>query len=60
MIGSIAEPPAATRSTAATNSLTSLMRSLSRYPTPSAESASSRIARPSSTYCDSTSTPMEG
>ena len=36
------------------------MRSLSRYPTPSAESASSFIASPSSTYCESTSTPTEG
>ena len=30
MIGSIAEPPSATRRTAATNSSTSLIRSLSR------------------------------
>ena len=60
MIGSIAEPPSATRRTAATKSLTSLIRSFNRYPTPSAESASSFIASPTSTYCDSTSTPVAG
>ena len=60
MIGSIAEPPSATRSTAATNSLTSLIRSLSRYPAPSAESARSFIARPTSTYCERTRTPTVG
>ena len=57
MIGSIAEPPSAIRRTAATKSGTSLIRSLSRYPAPSAVSAKSLSARPTSTYCDSTSTP---
>ena len=60
MIGSIAEPPSAIRRTAATKSGTSLIRSLSRYPAPSAVSAKSLSARPTSTYCDSTSTPTSG
>ena len=37
-------------------SISGLIRSLSRFPVRSAESASSFIARPTSTYCESTST----
>ena len=60
MIGSIAEPPSAIRRTAPTKSPTSLIRSLRSYPAPSAVSANSLSARPTSTYCDSTSTPTDG
>ena len=60
MIGSMAEPPSATRRTAPMNSLTSLILSLSRYLAPSAESESNFIANPTSTYWDSTSTLTDG
>ncbi len=58
--GSSTVPPAATRVSASRNSLTSAIRSFSRYPTPSERAASSLPAYRVSTYWENTSTPTFG
>jgi hypothetical protein len=55
--GSMTEPPFAIRLIASARSSMSETRSLSRYPTPPAPSASRRSANDGSTCCDSTRMP---